>query len=313
MITAGVDLGSTYVKAAVVRDGVCIGTGTLPTGFDHDESSRKVLDKAMQKAGVTLEDLEYIVSTGYGRRITTLAQENISEISANAAGTRHIARTLGVRTIVDIGGQDTKVISLDEDLKVANFAMNDKCAAGTGRFLETLSRVLNVPLTYMGPLSLKSRKRVDVTTTCLVFAKSEVAALVTEGHDVEDIIAGIHRAIAKRLGMMVKKVGLQEKVFFDGGPARNVGMRAALEEELGVKLVVPDNPQTVTATGAAMVAAERLKRRREKGEVVPRPATTQTAPAPPRAVPAAASPITPQAVSPTAAPASPPTALPVRR
>ncbi len=264
MITAGIDLGSTYVKAAVVRDGVCIGTGTMPTGFDHDESSRKVLDKALRQAGLTLEHLEYIVSTGYGRRITTLANENISEISANAAGTRHIARTLGVRTIVDIGGQDTKVIALDDDLKVANFAMNDKCAAGTGRFLETLSRVLNVPLTDMGPISLNSSKRVDITTTCLVFAKSEVAALVTEGHHVEDIIAGIHRAIAKRLGMMVKKVGLRENVFFDGGPARNVGMRAAMEEELGVKLVVPENPQTVTATGAAMVAAERLERKRRK-------------------------------------------------
>jgi predicted CoA-substrate-specific enzyme activase len=264
MITAGIDLGSTYVKAAVVRDGVPLGTGTLPTGFDHDESSRKVLDKALAAAGLQYGHLEYIVSTGYGRNITSLSNESISEISANAAGTRHIARTLGVRTIVDIGGQDTKCIALDDELKVSNFAMNDKCAAGTGRFLEVLSRVLDVPLTEMGPLSLTSKKRVDITTTCLVFAKSEVAALVTEGWSKEDIIAGIHRAIAKRLAMMAKKVGLRERVFFDGGPARNVGMRAALEVELGVKLVVPDEPQTVTATGAAMVASERLERKRRK-------------------------------------------------
>ena len=163
---------------------------------------------------------------------------------------------MSVRTIIDIGGQDTKVIALDDDLQIIKFAMNDKCAAGTGRFLEVLARVLDVPLDEMGELSLTATDPVDITTTCLVFAKSEVATLIFQGFSKADIIAGIQKAVARRLVAMAKKVGIKKEVFFDGGPARNIGMVRAMEKELGMEMVVPGMPQIVTATGAALIAAE---------------------------------------------------------
>ncbi|MGA1848917.1 MAG: acyl-CoA dehydratase activase [Thermoplasmatota archaeon] len=261
MITAGVDLGSTYVKAAVVKDWERVGYGVAPTGHDHDLSSRKVLDEALAMTGLKLSEIEFTVSTGYGRRVTSLADDNISEISANARGVQWLGSELNVRTIIDIGGQDTKVIALDDDLQMINFAMNDKCAAGTGRFLEVLARVLEVPLDEMGPLSLRSKDPVDITTTCLVFAKSEVANLIFQGYSNEDIIMGIHKAVARRLAAMAKKVGVRDVVFFDGGPAKNIGMVHAMERELGRKMYVPEMPQIVTATGAAILAAEELQKK----------------------------------------------------
>ena len=262
MITAGIDLGSTYVKAAVLRDRERLGFGVAPTGHDHDITSKEVLDSALAMANLKTEDVEYIVSTGYGRRVTTLANETISEISANARGVQWLGAKLGVRTIIDIGGQDTKVIALDDDLQIINFAMNDKCAAGTGRFLEVLAKVLDVPLDELGSLSLESKDPVDITTTCLVFAKSEVANMIFRGFPNEDIIAGIHKAVARRLVAMAKKVGIKKVIFFDGGPARNIGMIKAMERELGMEMYVPENPQIVTATGAALLASEILE---EKG------------------------------------------------
>ena len=256
MITAGVDLGSTYVKAVVLKDRKMVGYGVASTGHDHDLTSRNVLEEALRMAGLEHEDIDYTVSTGYGRRVTSLADETISEISANARGVRWVGAELGVRTIIDIGGQDTKVIALDDDLQIIKFAMNDKCAAGTGRFLEVLARVLEVPLDEMGELSLTSTDPVDITTTCLVFAKSEVATLIFQGFSKEDIIAGIQKAVARRLVAMAKKVGIKKEVFFDGGPARNIGMVRAMERELGISMVVPEMPQIVTATGAALIAAE---------------------------------------------------------
>ena len=260
MITAGIDLGSTYVKAVVMADGAVRGYGVSATGPDHDATARSVLGEALQMAGLKDADIGYIVSTGYGRRVTSLARETISEISANAEGTRFVAQKLNVRTILDIGGQDTKVIALDDRLNIETFAMNDKCAAGTGRFIEALAAVLGVGIDDMGPLSLQSRSPLKITSTCTVFARSEVVTLIAEGRPREDIIAGIHESLAKRLATMARKVGVRKEVFFDGGPARNVGMRKALETELGVTLVVPERPQIVTATGAAILAAKKLEK-----------------------------------------------------
>ncbi|MDP6156587.1 MAG: acyl-CoA dehydratase activase [Candidatus Thermoplasmatota archaeon] len=258
IITAGVDLGSTYAKVVVMKGTEVVGYAISPTGADHDETAKKTLKRACRIGKVNPERIEYMVSTGYGRRVVSFSDESISEISANATGVEHIARTQNIRTIIDIGGQDTKVIALDDDLKMTKFAMNDKCAAGTGRFLEILARVLKVDLDDMGELSLSSKKPVDITSTCLVFAKSEVATLIFKGEKKEDIIAGIHKAVARRLLGMAKKVGIRDNVFFDGGPARNIGMIAALEAELGRKMIVPPMPQIVTATGAAIIARKRL-------------------------------------------------------
>jgi predicted CoA-substrate-specific enzyme activase len=258
VITAGVDIGSTYTKVVLLDDYKRIGYGLIATASSSENAAQEAFKQAISMANIQKDDVRYMVSTGYGRRITTLANETISEISANARGSKWIGEKLGIRTIIDIGGQDTKVISLDDNCNILNFAMNDKCAAGTGRFLELLANVLDVPLDDMGPLSLQSQSPVDITTTCLVFAKSEVAANIANGKKKEDLIAGIHRAIARRLIVMAKKVGINREVFFDGGPARNIGMRKTFETELGFSIHVPDMPQIVTATGAALIANEKL-------------------------------------------------------
>ncbi|UCE39387.1 MAG: 2-hydroxyglutaryl-CoA dehydratase [Thermoplasmata archaeon] len=255
-ITGGVDIGSTYTKVVVLKDDIVAGYGIQPTGASSEGAAQAAMKDALAMSGLSLDDIQYIVSTGYGRRVTSLSNETISEISANGRGSKWIGEKQDIRTIIDIGGQDTKVIALDDNLDILDFRMNDKCAAGTGRFLEVLANELKVPLDDMGGLSLNAENPVEITTTCLVFAKSEVASLIAKGAKKEDIIAGIHIAIARRLIVMAKKVGIREVVFFDGGPARNIGMRKAFEDELGMKIYVTEHPQIVTATGAALIAKE---------------------------------------------------------
>jgi predicted CoA-substrate-specific enzyme activase len=260
-VTAGVDIGSTYTKVVILKDEEVVGYGIKPTGASSEGAAQSAMKEALGKSGLAKEDIQFIVSTGYGRRITSLSNETISEISANARGSKWVGEKHGIRTIIDIGGQDTKVIALDDKCDILDFKMNDKCAAGTGRFLEVLANVLEVPLDDMGGLSLKSKTPVEITTTCLVFAKSEVASLIAKGAKKEDLIAGIHIAIAKRLIVMAKRVGIREVVFFDGGPARNMGMRKAFEDQLQMKIFVPEMPQIVTATGASVIALEILEKK----------------------------------------------------
>jgi len=256
MITAGVDVGSTYTKVAILNNSQRVGYGIVPTGVSVPKAAQEAMNRALEMGGLEQNGIQHIVSTGYGRRATDLSYETISEISANARGAKWLGQKHGIRTVIDIGGQDTKVISLDERCEIANFAMNDKCAAGTGRFLEVLANVMEVPLDEMGDWALKSKNPLEISTTCLVFAKSEIGTYVVDGIPKEDIIAGIHLAIARRLLVMAKRVGIQREVFFDGGPARNIGMVKTFEKELGFPIFVPDNPQIVTATGAALLAAE---------------------------------------------------------
>ena len=257
MITAGVDLGIRCVKAVILKDWHRVGFSFAPTGYNPDLTAKLVLEQALKMAGLKREDIDFIVSTGYGRRVTSLANDTISEILANARGVQWLGANLGVRTIIDIGGQDTKVIGLDDNLQIHKFIMNDKYDAGIGRFLEELAEVLDIPLDQMGVLSLKSKNPVHINTS-LMFTKSEVSNLIFQGYKKEDIIAGIYRAIARSLVAMVKRVGLRGTVFFDGGPAKNIGMIKAMERELGMKMYVPKMPQMVTATGATLVAAERF-------------------------------------------------------
>lgn len=262
MITAGVDLGLTYVKVVILKDWERVGYNIARTSYDHDLTSRFVLENALKMAALRRDDIDFIVSTGYGRRVTSLANETVSEISANARGVQWLGTQLGVHTIIDIGGQYTKVIALDNDLQVSKFVISDKYDAGTGRFLEVLAKVLEVSLDEMGSLSLRSNNPVNLTNTCLVLAESEVENLVFQDYKKEDIIAGINRAVAKRLVSMAKNVGIRRTVLFDGGPAMNIGLIKAMESELGMEMYVPKMPQMVTATGATLIAAERLMKKR---------------------------------------------------
>jgi predicted CoA-substrate-specific enzyme activase len=256
-VVAGLDLGSTYTKAAVLSKDRVAGTHITPTIVDLDKAAATALDGALVAAGLSRGDLDKTVSTGYGRRGVAAAEHEVDEIYAKARAAKWLGSPWGpVRTVIDIGGQDSKVIRLDEAGEMDTFLMNTKCAAGTGRFLEIMARVLGVGLDELGPIGLDSEHPVELSNTCIVMAESEVISLIAQRRSVEDIVAGIHRSVAERVGNMVKQVGVLEVVFFDGGPARNVGVKKALEDFLGVELYVPKNPQVSAAIGAALVARD---------------------------------------------------------
>lgn len=256
-ITAGVDIGSTATKALVLKDDQIAGFSVRSTGSDPDRSALHCLERALEKASLKMDSIEYIVSTGYGRRAFTRSMNQINEINANARAAAWLGSAAGtIRTIIDIGGQDSKVISLDKDGMVKDFIMNDKCAAGTGKFMEVIAQILEVELKDMGEISLRATKPIKIASTCVVFAQSEVISLIAQKKAKEDIIAGINWAIASRIVNMGKRIGIKDVVFFDGGPAKNIGVRKALEKELGMRVYVPKNPQVINALGAALTARD---------------------------------------------------------
>jgi predicted CoA-substrate-specific enzyme activase len=236
MITAGLDLGERFVKAVIVKDWERVGFAIAPTGYDYEGSAKKVLSKALKMAGLKKADIDYLVSTGYGRKRISFYDGFTSETSANARGVEWLGAELGARTIIDLGGHDIKVIGLDDEFNIQNIVMNDQHSAGIGKFIEELAKALNVPLDQMGELSLKAHDPVDITSSGLEFVKSEIGSLFSNGNKKEDIVAGIYRAVARKLVAMAKRVGIKGTVVFDGGPAKNVGMIKALEKELGKKI-----------------------------------------------------------------------------
>jgi predicted CoA-substrate-specific enzyme activase len=252
---AGIDIGSVATKAVLIdKEGKVLAFTLIATGYDRQQSGEKALQSALDKAGKTHADIEHIVSTGYGRRAIK-ADKALPEIICHAKGTRALFPE--ARTIIDIGGQDSKVIQLDEAGMVARFEMNDKCAAGTGRFLEVLTeRILNLPIEELGPLALKSKAPCTLSSVCTVFAESEVLSLLSEHKAREDIAYGISRAIARRvIGMGAGgQVDYKEPIVFSGGVAKNVGVVKAIEEELGKKVITPQEPQITAALGAAIFA-----------------------------------------------------------
>lgn len=257
MIYAGLDIGSLTVEAVIIdeRENI-ISTGFAYTGARPAESGQKVLDEALKKANLKLEDV-YLVATGYGRVSFPLAKSTVTEITCHARGARKIFPD--VRTVVDIGGQDSKAIAIDEQGKVVDFAMNDKCAAGTGRFLEVMARALEVKLDDMGDLALAHKKSIKVSSTCTVFAESEVVSLLAEGHDTKDILWGVINAISDRIAALAQRVGTKPPVMLTGGVAKNKAVCAALEKKLGVEIFVPPDPQIIGALGAALIAMEKSK------------------------------------------------------
>jgi len=260
-MVGGCDVGSATGKAVVMKDGAIASYIIIPSTTRPEVTARIVMDDAIKKAGLSsLDDLQYIVGTGYGRLRVPFANENISEITCHARGAHWLCPT--VRTVVDIGGQDCKVMSVSEKGKVLEFVMNDRCAAGTGRFFEAMARVLDCGLEGLSSLSLQSKNPATITSQCSVFAESEVITLVNEGIEIVDIAAGLHNSIASRLSSMVGRVGLVEDVALTGGCAKNEGLVKALEEKLRVSVRrLPEDPQIVGAIGAALAAIERLGER----------------------------------------------------
>jgi predicted CoA-substrate-specific enzyme activase len=266
MITVGVDIGAATTKVVILKDSKAVAKAITRTKADPNLAAELVMKKALNIAELSKKDIDYILSTGYGRRTIEFGDGTVTEITANVRGARFLGSPLGnIRTIIDLGGQDSKAMSLDEAGNIINFAMNEKCAAGTGRFLEVMAAHLGVRLEDLGRLSLRSKKPIKINATCTVFAGSEVISLIAQGKKKEDIIAGLHTSIAKRLAALAREVGVKEVIFFDGGGAKNIGIRKALENELDMKIYVPKEPQFVIALGAALIAAElAISKPREK-------------------------------------------------
>jgi predicted CoA-substrate-specific enzyme activase len=259
MFTAGVDIGSRTSKAVVIdRCYRVLGEALLDTAVVPGRSGLQALEQALAKARLDSSALTNIVATGYGRVQADFAQKTLTEISCHARGVHAIENK--IRTVIDIGGQDSKVIKIDGSGRVLDFAMNDRCAAGTGKFLEVMARALDTDLDEFAGLYFTARKPCCISSVCTVFAESEVISLMAEGSSRENIIAGLHQAVAKRVANMVLRLGLEEKVGFTGGVAKNQGMMRALEQELGIKFRrLKYNPQLVGALGAAILACENGK------------------------------------------------------
>ncbi|MBI2844197.1 MAG: 2-hydroxyglutaryl-CoA dehydratase [Armatimonadetes bacterium] len=252
MITAGIDIGSLTADAVILRDNAVIGYKVVPTGASSENAARVAYDAALESAKMTEADVEAVAATGYGRSSVPFTQRTITEITCHAVGTRSLFRDAA--SVVDIGGQDSKVIRLSADGRVEDFAMNDKCAAGTGRFLEVMAAALETDLELLGELSARSTERIRISSTCTVFAESEVVALVARGVPKEDIIRGLHEAIAERIYSMVRRLRAAEPFVMTGGVAKNKGVVRAIESRLGTSLRLPEEPQIVGALGAAIMA-----------------------------------------------------------
>ncbi|MGE5842150.1 MAG: acyl-CoA dehydratase activase [Deltaproteobacteria bacterium] len=254
MFFCGLDIGAATTKAVILNEGQMVSYSVLPTGQSVNLATDKVLEEATRKLGLRIGDIGRVVTTGYGRHAVPFAHRAISEIICHARGANSLLPS--VRTVIDIGGQDSKVIALDGDGNVTNFVMNDKCAAGTGRFIEVMANVLEVPLNDMGDLSLRSGKPCMISSTCTVFAESEVVSLRAKGESRENLIAGIHKGIASRTVTMGRSIGFHKDVAFTGGVAKNLGVKGFLEAAIGSQLLVPEEPQIIGALGAALLAGE---------------------------------------------------------
>jgi len=242
MYFAGIDGGSISTETVVIDDrGEVVSFNICSTGASSVAAGRKSFEEAVAAKGILTSDMRYVVATGYGRISLPFANKAVTEITCHARGALHLfPRT---RTVVDIGGQDSKVIRVKDSGKVADFTMNDKCAAGTGRFLEVMAGALEIELNDMGPLSLRSREKIAISSMCTVFAESEVISLVARGMAREDILNAIHEAICNRIFTMLDSVGIQPEVTMTGGVAKNVGIVEKIRQRSGGRLNVPEEPQ----------------------------------------------------------------------
>lgn len=251
----GVDVGSATTKAVLVDPaGATIAHVVLSSGGNLAGAAVKALAGVLEQARVPREHVRTIIATGYGRESVTERTKTVTEITCHARGA-HALRP-DVRSVIDIGGQDSKAIALDARGMVRKFDMNDKCAAGTGRFLEVMARTLEVDLSDIGPVALSADAPARISSTCTVFAESEVVSLLAQGEQVERILAGLCMAIAQRTASLASRVGMAPEVMMTGGVAKNIGVVRSIEHAIGLPVLVPEEPQTVGALGAALIARD---------------------------------------------------------
>jgi len=264
---AGIDIGSTMTKIVIMNQAL-LASVIGPTGPEHRKLANEVMEEALAKANLPFEAITYVVATGYGRINVPFADKQITEISCHARGVGYLLPE--VRTVIDIGGQDCKGIKLNDNGQAVDFVMNDKCAAGTGRFLEVTAEELGVRLENMGRLSLEAKNKVEISSTCTVFAAQEVVAKLSAGVSLPDIIAGLHEAIATRIYGMVRRLKIEREVALTGGGAKNIGLVKALEAKLGFPALVPTEPLLTGAIGAALLGRDIIKQAAESGTPLPR-------------------------------------------
>lgn len=251
----GIDSGSTSTNAVILNnDKEIVAYTVIRTGAKSSESAKRALDEVLKKAGLEREELSLIVSTGYGRVSIAFADKEVTEISCHGKGAHYINPK--IRTIIDIGGQDSKVIKLNEKGEVIDFVMNDKCAAGTGRFLEMMARTLEIDIKDMGPESLKWKENIKISSMCSVFAESEVISLIAQNKEKTDIIHALNQSISSKTNALLGRVGRESEFMMTGGVAQNIGVVKALEERIGEKLFISDEPEIVGAIGAALFGLE---------------------------------------------------------
>ena len=258
MITAGVDIGSVSTEMVVLREGEVTDSFVIDTGSNSKNAVERIVSMVQMETGLAREDIDFIITTGYGRYSSDIGDRSVTELTCHARGAWQIDPR--VRTVIDIGGQDSKVIRVSEQGRSVDFIMNDKCAAGTGRFLEIIAKALELDVSELGILALRAEESISISSMCAVFAESEVVSLIAEGHPRDKIIAGVLDSIANRVGGMVHRLGLQEPVMLTGGVAKNAGIVRALRRNLGVDLIVPEEPQIVGALGAGFIAMDEADR-----------------------------------------------------
>jgi len=259
MIVAGCDVGSLTSKAVVMREGRIIGSAIAKSKARPSESAEIVMNMALNEAGCSIADLACVIGTGYGRDTIPFAADAVTEIACHARGARWLLPT--AMTVIDIGGQDCKAIRLDREGRVVKFATNDKCASGTGRFLEVMARVLGLELEELGTIAARAKNPVTLASACTVWGQADVIAFLNNRVPIEDIAAGVNSAMASRMAVMAHGVGIEPDVCMTGGVAKNEGVVTALEKLLGVRIkkIRRHDPQLAGAVGAALYAEERAR------------------------------------------------------
>jgi predicted CoA-substrate-specific enzyme activase len=265
---AGVDVGSTQTKAIVMdEDGAVAGRALIDTGANVVVAAQRAYEQSLVDADVEERQVGFVVGTGYGRYRVTFGNAQVTEISCHARGAVHLFP--GTRTVVDMGGQDTKAIHVGASGDIIDFCMNDKCAAGTGRFLGAVAAALDIPLPELGVIALTSDKPVKISTTCTVFAESEVLSWLGRGKRVEDILLGIHRSMVSRSVGLMRRVGVEREVTFTGGVTKNIGIVRELNLALGFDVNVSDQAHFIGAIGAALFARDRIRDSRTAAAMPP--------------------------------------------
>lgn len=258
---AGIDVGSLVTKCVILENGNILSCSIVDSRSDPERAAEEAIEIVLSKAHLTREDIASTVATGYGRIALPSVDKTVTELTCHGRGAHYLCPE--TRTVIDIGGQDSKVLRLDEQGNMIEFAMNDKCAAGTGRFLEVMAHALEIELDQLGEFSLHSNNPVSLSNTCAVFAETEVISLLASKRKKEDIASGIHMSIAGRVGNMARSFGVQRDLMMVGGVAKNIGVRKALEDFLQIEFVHMDtDPQITGALGAALLAKDFFERRR---------------------------------------------------